>query len=237
MVATIINALAIVVGGFSGFLFGKLLTETIQDGLIKACGICVIFIGAAGALEGMLSIDGRNLVSSGSMLIIGCICIGTLLGEWIDIEGWFERFGAWLKIKSGNGKDNLFIEGFVTTSITVCIGAMAVVGSIQAGLLGDYSTLFTKAVLDFIIVMMLSCSLGKGCLFSAIPVFLFQGGMTLLAQVLKPIMIPMALSNLSTVGSILIFCVGINLVFGKTIRVANILPAIVMAVAAAFLPF
>jgi len=128
------------------------------------------------------------------------------------------------------------VDGFVTASLTVCIGAMAIVGSIQDGIYGDYSILATKAVLDLIIIMVMTCSMGKGCIFSAIPVAALQGGMTLLARLIKPLMTQAALFNLSLVGSILIFCVGLNLVWGKKVRVANLLPAIVFAVAIAFLP-
>lgn len=234
---TLINVIAIVIGGILGSLFGKLLKERHQDTLSKTCGICVLFIGIAGALEGMLSVADGRIISGGSLLIIGCLAIGGLIGELLNIEGLFERFGTWLKVKTGNSKDKRFVDGFVTASLTVCIGAMAVVGAIQDGLLGDHATLTTKAILDLIIIMVMTCSLGKGCIFSAIPVGIFQGSITALAVLIKPLMTEAALGNLSTIGSILIFCVGINLVWSKKIRVANLLPAIVIAVIAAFLPF
>ena len=171
------------------------------------------------------------------MLIIGCLAIGAVIGELLKIEDAFERFGQWLKIKSGNAKDKGFVDAFVTASLTVCIGAMAIVGSIQDGIAGDYSILATKAVLDLIIIMVMSSSLGKGAVFSAIPVAVFQGSITLLAGLVKPLMTEAALNNLSLVGNVLIFCVGINLVWGKKVKVANLLPAIVIAVIAAFLLF
>lgn len=127
------------------------------------------------------------------------------------------------------------MDAFVTASLTVCIGAMAIVGSIQDGIRGNYSILTAKAVLDFILVMVMTCSMGKGCLFSAIPVAVFQGSITALAGLVAPLMTDAALNNLSFIGSILIFCVGINLIWGKNIRVANLLPAVVFAAAAAFL--
>jgi len=232
---TMINTAAIIAGGLSGMLFGRFLKEGHQDTLCKTCGICVLFIAMGGALEGMLTVDGTVVVSGKSMLMIGCLAIGAFIGEMLNIEGWFERFGEWLKIKTGNAKDKMFVEGFVTASLTVCIGAMAVVGAIQDGILGDYSILATKAVLDLIIVMVMTCSMGKGCIFSAIPVALFQGSITVLAGLIRPVMTEAALDNLSLVGSMLIFCVGINLVWGKKIRVANLLPAIVVAVVAAFI--
>lgn len=232
---TILNTLAIVAGGLLGGLFGRFLGENVQNGVIKACGISTLFIGLSGTLEKMLSVENGVVVSSGSMLIIACLVIGGIVGELLDIEGGFERFGSWLKIKSGNAKDKRFVEAFVTASLTVCIGAMAIVGSIADGLTGDYSILATKSILDLVIIMVMSCSLGKGAVFSAIPVAILQGSITVLAGFLRPIMTAGALNNLSLVGNVLIFCVGVNLVWGKKVKVANLLPGIVVAVAAAFI--
>ena len=233
---TIINTLAIVAGGFFGALFGRFLHDSAQNTLTKVCGVSTLFIAVTGALEQMLRVENGAIVSSGAMLMIGCLALGGLIGEWLNIEQAFERFGQWLKIKTGNAKDKGFVDAFVTASLTVCIGAMAIVGSIQDGISGDYSILATKAVLDLIIIMVMSCSLGKGAVFSAIPVAVFQGSITALAGLVRPLMTEAALSNLSLVGNVLIFCVGINLVWDKKIKVANLLPAIVVAVAAAFLP-
>lgn len=234
---TILNVAAIVLGGMLGGLFGKLLKESVQDALSKACGICVLFLGIGGALEGMLTVADGGVISGSSLLIVACLALGSLTGELLNIEGGFERFGKWLRDKTGNAKDSRFIDGFVTASLTVCIGAMAIVGAIEDGLTGDCSILATKSILDLIIILVMTCSLGKGCIFSAIPVGLLQGSVTALAVLMKPLMTQAALSNLSMVGNILIFCVGVNLVWGKKIRVANLLPAIVFAAAAAFLPF
>ena len=132
--------------------------------------------------------------------------------------------------------DKQFVNAFVTTSLTVCIGAMAIVGSIQDGVLGDYSTLAVKSVLDFIIVAVLTTSLGKGCVFSAIPVIVLEGSITLLARLVAPVMTDLAIAYLSLIGSVLIFCVGINLIWGKKIKVANMLPAVLLAILAAYLP-
>ena len=232
---TLINVAAIVAGGLLGFLFGKFLKEEHQDSLTKVCGICVLFVGIAGALEGMLTVEGSAIKSGGSLLVIGCLAIGTLIGELLNIEGLFQRFGQWLKIKTGSSKDKQFVEGFVTASLTVSIGAMAIVGAIQDTLLGDISTLVTKAILDLIIIMVMTCSMGKGCIFSAIPVGVLQGSVTALAVLIKPLMTETALANISMIGAILIFCVGLNLVWGKKVRVANMLPSVVIAVIAAFL--
>ena len=233
---TIINTLAILLGGVLGAMFGRFLSDSAQETLTKVCGVSTLFIALSGAMEGMLSVEEGVLVSSGSMLIVICLALGAVVGELLNIEGAFERFGQWLKFKSGNAKDPRFVNAFVTASLTVCIGAMAIVGSIQDGIAGDYSILATKAILDLIIIMVMSCSLGRGAVFSAIPVAMFQGSITALAGLVRPLMTDGALANLSLVGNVLIFCVGINLVWGKKIRVANLLPAIVAAVIAAFLP-
>lgn len=233
---TIINVIAIVLGGIIGRLFGKLLSEKFQDTLNKVCGVSVLFIGISGALEGMLAIKDNQVVSQKAMMIVVCMILGAVIGEILNIEDKFERFGEWLKKKTGNSKEKMFVEGFVTASFTVCIGAMAIVGAIEDGIFGDYSILATKAVLDFIIIIVMTGTLGKGCMFSAIPVAILQGSVTLLANFIKPVMTESALANLSMIGSILIFCVGLNLVWGRKIRVANLLPAVILAVIMAFLP-
>ena len=233
---TIINIAGILIGGLLGLCFGKLLKERHQQTLTRVCGVSTLFIGIGGALEGMLLVSGNGVVSGSGMLIVVCLALGALIGELLNIEDAFERFGQWLKLKTGNAKDKQFVDGFVTASLTVCIGAMAIVGSIEDGISHDYSILATKAILDLIIIMVMTCSLGKGCIFSAIPVGILQGSVTLLSTFLRPLMTEAAQSNLSMIGSILIFCVGVNLVWDKRIRVANLLPAVVLAVIAAFLP-
>ena len=234
---TIINSAAIAAGGAVGLFAGKLFRSEQQEALNTACGISVIFIAVAGVMQGMLHVDGGALVSGRSMLIALCLAAGTLIGELLGIEKGFEALGKWLKEKTGNSGDKQFVNAFVTASLTVCVGAMAVVGAVQDGIAGDYSTLAVKAVLDFIIIAVMTSALGKGCAFSAIPVLIFEGAMTLLARLISPIMTELATAYLSLIGSVLIFCVGVNLVWGKRIRVANMLPAMLLAMLAAYLPF
>ena len=234
MTGTIINTAAILAGGVCGHFFGKLLKDRHQETLTMACGVGTLFIGISGAMNYMLHND--LFPGGGSMLVVACLALGGLIGEMINIERWLERFGEWLKVKTGNSKDSQFVIGFLTASLTVCIGAMAIVGAIQDGISGDWSTLGAKSILDLVIVMVMTSSLGKGCVFSAIPVFLWEGAVTLLATVIRPIMTDTAMGYLSLVGNVLIFCVGINLIWGKKIRVANLLPAVILAVIAAFLP-
>ena len=234
MIGTIVNTGAIVAGGLCGHLFGRLLKTRHQETLTMACGTGTLFIGISGAMKYML--HNEAFPNGGSMLVVACLALGGLLGEIINIEAGFERFGEWLKLKTGNAKDAGFVNGFLTASLTVCIGAMAIIGAITDGITGDWSILGAKAILDLIIVMVMTCSLGKGCIFSAIPVFLWEGTLTLLATAIKPVMTDLAMSYLSLVGNVLIFCVGLNLVWGKKIRVANMLPGVFLAVAASFLP-
>lgn len=196
-----------------------------------------MFIATAGAMQGMLSVEGGKILGGKYMLVVLALALGTILGELCKIEKGFEIFGEWLKKKTGNSGDSQFVNAFVTASLTVCIGAMAIVGAIQDGIKGDFSTLAVKSVLDLIIIAVMTSSLGKGCVFSAIPVFVFEGLITLLARLISPLMTELAIAYLSLVGSILIFCVGVNLVWGKKFRVANMLPSVVFAVIAAYLPF
>ena len=228
---TIVNVAAIILGGCAGLLFRGGLKEHYQKAALQALGLCTIFIGASGALPGLLTVEGGSLASVSTKETLGLIlalALGTLVGEFFDFEGKMERLGAWLKAKASRGEDSTFIQGFVTASLTVCIGAMAVVGAIQDGLSGDPSTLFTKSILDCMIVMVFASTYGKGAIFSALPVGVLQGTVTLLAGLLAPVFSQEVISNLSFLGSILIFCVGINLAFGPRFRVANMLPALVI---------
>lgn len=226
---TIINVAAIIVGGILGALFGRFVPERIRNTLMSANAVAVIFLGIGGAVSKMLDYSTGAFETKGTMMMIGSLAIGAIIGELINIEGGFEKFGEWLKKKTGNAKDAQFVNAFVTASLTVCIGAMAIVGSIEDGILANHSILFAKAILDLAIIMIMTASMGKGCIFSAIPVAVFQGLITLLGVFLQPLMTTAVLDNISYVGSILIFCVGVNLLFGKKVKVANLLPALLVA--------
>ncbi len=234
---TIINVVAIIAGGAIGIVGGKWLSERCQETLIRAMGVCVMVVGLAGALEKMLSVDGGKLTSGGTMMLVISMAIGALVGEILDLDRRMEGFGRWLREKSGNGKDNRFLDAFITATMTVCIGAMAIVGAVEDGINGNYTILAAKALMDFVIILVMASSMGKGCIFSAIPVGIFQGSVTLLARLVEPLLTVAALDNLSLVGSVLIFCVGVNLIWKNTIRVANLLPALIVAIAYALLGF
>ncbi|MBQ3009669.1 MAG: DUF554 domain-containing protein [Oscillospiraceae bacterium] len=234
---TIANVAAIIVGGSIGLLLKGGLKEHYQQSLQKAMGLCTIFIGASGVLTGMIYMENGALTTINTLPMIIAMVIGTVIGEFFDFDGRMETLGHYLKEKASASGDSRFVEGFVTASLTVCIGAMAIVGSIQDGLLGDPATLYTKSVLDFVIIMVFASSYGKGALFSALPVGVLQGSITLLAALLGGGTLPQpVIENLSFLGSVLIFCVGINLAFGPKFRVANMLPALVIGgLMAAFL--
>ncbi len=225
---TIANVAAIVVGGCLGTLVRGGLKEHYQTALTHSLGLATLFIGGTGALNGMVEIIDGQLVGRDTLGMILALALGTLLGELCDFEDRLERLGHWLKARAARGDDARFVEGFVTASLVVCIGAMAIVGSIQDGLTGDPSTLYTKSILDFMIVLVFASSYGRGAIFSALPVGVLQGSVTLLAGLVAPLFTSDVIANLSFLGSILIFCVGVNLVFDQRFRVANMLPVLVV---------
>ncbi len=236
---TIINVCCIVAGGLAGLLGKRFISDRLQDALLKACGLSVIFLGIGGTMEKMLAIataaDGAmRLSSGGTMMILVSLAVGSAVGEAIDLDARFEQLGIWLREKTGSSRDASFVDGFVTASLTVCIGAMAIVGAIQDGLTGDYTTLMLKGAIDAVIVCAMTASMGKGCIFAALPVGAWQGLVTAASTLLQPVMTQAALDNLGLVGSILIFCVGVNLIWPRTFKPANMLPAVVVAVACAF---
>ncbi len=232
---TIINVAAIIAGGLIGLIGGKWLSERCQETILRGMGVCVIVVGLAGVMEKMLVIRDGALSTAGTLMLIISVALGGLTGELLNLDGKMERFGAWLREKSGNGRDARFLDAFITATMTVCIGAMAIVGSVEDGIHGDITILAAKALMDFVIILVMASSMGKGCVFSAIPVGILQGTVTLLARLVQPLLTAAALANLSLVGSALILCVGLNLIWKNTIRVANLLPSLIFAVAYALL--
>ncbi|MBM6966388.1 DUF554 domain-containing protein [Massilimicrobiota timonensis] len=232
---TIANVLAIIIGGSLGLFCKNLLKARYQETIMKATGIATMFLALSGTLSKMFVIQQVGIQTTGSMNVILSLVIGALIGEMIDIDHFFEKFGNWLKMKTKSQGDHQFVNAFVTASLTVCIGAMAIMGAIQDGIYANPSILFAKAVLDFVIILVMSSSMGKGCFFAFIPVAFLQGTLTALSVGLAPFMTTSLLNHLDMVGNILIFCVGINLIWPRTIRVANLLPALVVAVVLSFL--
>lgn len=229
-IGTLINTGCVILGGILGMFFGRFLPERFQKIIKDAVGLSVLFIGAGGALAGMLRQTETGFTTEGTYMIIGSLCIGALIGELINLDKYTEKFGDFLKRKFRSEKDPLFTEGFVNTTLTICIGAMGIVGSITDGLTGDFSILLTKGILDLIIVFVFAATYGKGCVFSCIPIFVIQGAITFAAKLVSLLFSDAAINNISLVGSMLIFCIGVNYMFDKKIKVANMVPSLLVAV-------
>jgi len=227
---TIVNMAAIIVGGSFGMLIKGGLKQKIQDTLMQACGLATIFIGIEGTLSGMFTVTNGSIETSGTLLLICSLVIGGLIGEAIDLEEKMDHLGEKLKVLVKVQNDTKFVDGFVTSALIVCVGAMAVVGSIQDGLTGDASMLYVKALLDGIIILIFASVFGIGAIFSALPLGIYQGSITLCAVLIAPYLTSTLISELSYIGSALIFAVGINISFGKKFKVGNLLPAIIVPV-------
>ncbi len=222
MFGTIANSLAIIIGGGIGLLVRKGLPGRISDALINALGLCVLYIGISGCFEG-----------NNPLIAIISMAAGTLIGSIVDLDRRLNNFASKLEkkfIKNSSGGPSL-AEGFVSTTMLVCVGAMAVVGSIQSGLNGDHSTLLSKAVIDGISCVVLSSTLGAGVLLASVPLFLYQGSVTLLASMLAPVLTTgTLLGEITCVGSLMIIAIATNMLKITDIKVMNMLPAIIMPV-------
>ena len=226
---TIINTVLVIIGSVLGLLIGKKITERYRNTLMAACGISTIFIGVTGTLQGMLTVTAEGKIETqGTMLLIFSMVLGGLIGELLNIEKRMDSLGEKLKKLFKAENDNRFVDGFVNTSLIVCVGAMAIVGSIQDGLTGDYSMLFAKAILDFVVAAIMASTYGVGAMCSAIAIIVYQGSITLISHSIGNFISDELTGYLSFVGSALIFCVGINITFGKKVRVGNFLPALLI---------
>lgn len=223
---TIINVIAVLAGGGIGLVLKGGMKQRYQDIMMQALGLATIFVGTVGALQGMLTISDGSLGSQGTLLMVLSLTIGGMAGEFLNIEVRLENFGEWLKKKVHAEKNARFVEAFVTTSLVICVGAMAVVGSLEDGLNGDPGMLIIKSALDFAIVIVFASTLGVGSLFSAIPIAVWEGGITAAAVFVAPYLSDAMITDLSAVGSVLIFAVGVNLLFDRGIKVGNLLPAL-----------
>lgn len=218
MLGTIVNTAAILAGSLIGFLFKKGIPQKINDTIMKGLALCVLLIGVSSSLK-----------VNNMLLIIFSIVIGGVIGEVIDIDDKLKRLGDRIEKKLGRGEKSIS-EGFVTASLLFCIGAMAVVGSLESGLTGNHKTLFAKSVLDGITAIMFTSSLGIGVIFSAASVFLYQGAITIGASFLKGVLISSVIMDMSAVGGLLIVGLGLNMLGATKIKVANLLPGIFIPV-------
>lgn len=227
---TLINAALILLGGIIGLVFKKAVSKEMEFSIHKATGVAVLVIGVCGVLSSMLKVkEGGGISSSGELILVVSLALGTFVGELLKLE---ERLNKGCKWIEGKCKMSGFSAGFITSTMIYCIGAMAIVGAINDGLLGDSSTLITKGIIDGITSVVLAASLGYGVLFSAIPILIYQGGMTLLAGLLDQVLVGELLDNICMVGYALVMCIGINFLTNsdKKIKTVNMLPALLVPV-------
>lgn len=226
------NIALILVGATIGFAIKGSLKQRFQETIMSGLGLAVMFIGISGALEGLLVVADGKVVSTNIMLMIISLAVGAFIGEVIDIEARLDSTGQWLKdkLKINKEKDKGFVEGFVNSSLLFCIGAMAIIGSLRDGLSADPSMLLAKGVIDGVVSIFFASTLGIGVFFSVIPVGIYQGIITIGAGFVEPFLSERLICNLSFIGSILIFAIGINMIFGKKIKTGNLLPAILVPI-------
>lgn len=227
---TLVNVIAIIIGGLLGLVLKNGLKQRFCDILTQACGLAVIFIGSAGAFEMILSVSDGKLSSNHTMLVVFSLVIGGLVGELINIEKRLDSIGEKLKSLVRAKGDNKFVDGFVTASLVSCIGAMAICGPIDEALTGDSTMLFIKSILDGIILIVFASVYGVGAIFSALAVGVYQGLFTVLGVLIGDFMSDVLVTTISGIGSILIFSVGVNVLFGKKIKVGNMLPALLVPI-------
>lgn len=219
MIGTTVNFIAIVFGGLAGLLFGKAFPDKLKTTMIQGIGLTVIIIGLQMAIK-----------TNNVLIVIASLVLGGLIGESIDIEARLADLGKYLEKKLSSKGEGNFTKAFVTSSLIYCVGAMAIVGALEDGLKGNHSILYAKSALDGITAIIFSSSLGIGVIFSAIPVFLYQGGISLFAGLLQGLLSDAVVLEMSAVGGLLIFGIGINMLGIKEIKVGNLLPGIFVAV-------
>ncbi|MGL6107995.1 DUF554 domain-containing protein [Romboutsia sp.] len=225
MIGTIVNCLAIVGGCMVGLIIKERMTEKISNTIMNGLALCVLYIGISGA------IDAKN-----PLIMIVSIALGGLIGELIDIDKRLSNLGDKLEskfIKKENQKENSKVsisQGFVSASLIFCVGAMAIVGSLQSGLTGNHETLFAKSIIDGIASIIFSASLGIGVMFSALSVFIYQGSITIGASFLSGVLSDPVINCMGGVGSLLIIGLGLNVLKSTNIKVANLLPAVFLPI-------
>lgn len=223
MLGNYVNAAAIIVGTILGILIHKGLKEDYKNTMMQAIGLSVLFIGAATALNGLLDPE------SEAILFIISLVIGGIVGEMLRLDNALNRLGQFLQNRVGRGDHNV-ARGFVTASLIFCVGTMAIIGSLESGLRGNYDMLFAKSILDGVTSMILATTLGIGVAFSAAAVFIYQGAIILFAGTLEPILTIQVIREISIIGGILIFAIGLNMLEIIKVKTVNLLPAVLVPV-------
>lgn len=220
MLGTLINVAAILLGTLVGCLLRKGLPKRLGETIMQGLGLCVVLIGISGAIK-----------TADTMCVIICIALGSLLGGMANIEKRLDDLGQRAQKMLDKGNDgSAFGKAFVTATLVYCVGAMAIVGSLDSGLRGDHTTLIAKSLLDGISAIVFASTMGPGVGLSALAVLVYQGGITLLAGVLSPVLSPEVINEMSAVGGLLIAGIGLNMIYDKHIQVGNMLPAIFLPI-------
>ena len=224
MMGTIVNALAIVVGGLLGLAFKKGLPKSVEENIPNFVGTGVVIIGLNGILTSMLSVNPETgrISSSGELVLVLSLAIGGIAGELLRIDDRINAGGLAIERKFGAEG---FAKGFVSGSMLFCIGAMAIVGALADGLSGDSSTLFVKAILDGITSIVFAATLGYGVLFSAIPILIYQGSISLCAGLLSGVLVGVLLDQICMVGYCIVLLIGTNMLGTTKVKTSNLLPA------------
>ena len=214
MLGTFANVAAIIVGGLIGALLKNGLSAKISDTVLKGLALCVLLVGIINALK-----------VSNLLLVFIAVVIGAIIGEWLDLDQKLKALGDGVaaKLKGRGGKVS---EGFVTGSLLYCVGAMAIVGSLESGLSGNHQTLYVKALLDGVVAIIFASTLGIGIVLSAFSVLLYQGAITLAAASLQPLLSEATKADMTSIGGLLIIGLGLNMLEQHNIKVANLLPAV-----------
>lgn len=219
MLGTIVNTLSIIAGTLIGLLFRGSIPEKYSQTIQHAIGLAVVLIGIKSALN-----------ADAILIVIISLAAGSLIGEFFGIEERLDRLGNWIGRRISKESDGIS-KGFVSASLLYCVGAMAIIGSMESGLTGNHQTLFAKSILDGIASVLFASTLGIGVLFSSISVFLYQGLITVTASSMKHLLLPEVVSQMSAVGGLLIFAIGIGLLEIKRVKIGNMLPAIFIPLA------
>ncbi len=228
---TIINVVAIIIGTSVGILLHKFIPSRLQNTVVSGVGLSVCFVGISGVISKMLVPSKNSFETKDTMLMIASLVIGAFLGELLNIEKQLEKFGDFCKKHIKSKKENArFTEGFVSASLLFCVGAMAIVGSLEDGLSGDYTTLFAKSLMDGTVAIFFAATMGFGVYLSILPVAVYQGSITLLSGVIKPYLSDVLIGQVSLVGSVLIFAIGLNMCANTKIKTGNLLPAVFVPV-------
>lgn len=230
MFGTVVNVVTVILGGLLGIFLKKSIKSEIMDNVMKAEGIAVFIIGMNGVLTNMLSVvDEGKIVENGGLVLLISLALGAFFGEIIKIDDRINSIGKFVEQKVGSDG---FSKGFVSAFIIFCVGSMSIIGSVNDGLSGDSSVLIVKSTLDFITAMVLASAMGIGVAFACVPLFVYQGTISLFASQIKPLIEgnPEMMMQFSAVGYAIIMCIGINFIVGQKIKTANLLPAMLVPI-------